>query len=301
MNKFFLPCILLLVSTTYGQEIKELAELSDPLQEKAPHPLHAPEKKLLAQPTRATKAPTTTTNSIVHANATIVSPKPASSSKKIQIIQSPIPKQNISANTDLNDTEKKSLAQPAAATEKTSTIITPVVHANATIIAPKPIASEAKATPTATQLPSEQLTLATNSPITKSESKNIPHYLLVNTIDKDMITYKRHWSGPHAPTDFHVKINGTKLPNALIENSTKNLECPTTEVIISEQDLEVELYYKFTVMGVTHHEDTKRYHCKVPPSTQKLAIKFSWDADSRILIDAIEGQTRSELTIVEIL
>lgn len=131
---------------------------------------------------------------------------------------------------------------------------------------------------------------------TAQKTRNIT---VTNNITKDMITYKKHWSGNHTPSKFYVKINGEKLPNNFGRSSTKKQATQHTqkELTIANDTLDVEIYFKFTYMGITHHEETIKYTGTLPHDAAAIASSFSWDNDKKIILETDKQQP---LTLVEV-
>ncbi len=133
-----------------------------------------------------------------------------------------------------------------------------------------------------------------------TSTKNPRTITIVNKITKDDITYKKHWSGHHTPSSFHIKINNEEFMNHPNKKNQRHYRArstakvPTTtptEITIVDNEVDVEIFYEFKVMGVSHRRETKQFSTTIPKGTQKLVAQFNWESDSKVLLTPVSEQS----------
>ncbi len=104
-------------------------------------------------------------------------------------------------------------------------------------------------------------------------AKKTTHKITVcNKLNKDMVTYKKHWSGNHTP-QWNLKINGKKV----ISNETVEVELKNNKLVI-------EFYFEFYALGRLHRKGTAVAEFALDPTTKDIAIEFSWDKPERLIV-----------------
>ena len=137
--------------------------------------------------------------------------------------------------------------------------------------------------------------------VKKDTSTKSPRTItIVNNITKDDITYKKHWSGHYTPSSFHIKINNEEFMNHpnkknqrryRVRSTAKVPTTTPTEITIVDNEVDVEIFYEFKVMGISHRKETKRFNTKIPDGTQKLVAQFNWESDSKVLLTPVKEQS----------
>jgi hypothetical protein len=95
-----------------------------------------------------------------------------------------------------------------------------------------------------------------------------------NRITKDMITYKKHWTGHYTPSKFALKINGQEVK----QNST-------TDITVTDNKVRASFDYEFKVFGKVQRVGGREFDLIVPENTDKIASTFSWDEPANLVFD----------------
>ena len=151
--------------------------------------------------------------------------------------------------------------------------------------------TESKPTPIPVELKEKQApsVISKSQPSQSSRQRTIS---IVNRITRDDLAYKKHWSGPHTPSSFYIKINGEefmKHPQKRAQGHSKRKTCsPPTQITLTNNEVDVEVYFNFTVMGKSHREERKEFKIKIPESTNQVAAHFTWETDSKVFLTPIK-------------
>lgn len=177
----------------------------------------------------------------------------------------------------------------------------PVQEKNKVVQATKQYTIKAKSEETQGNHQSDSIEIPVT--FTKDTSRKSPRTItIVNNISKDDITYKKHWSGHHTPSSFYIKINNQEFmhhPNKKNvrrsrRRSTAKAKASTTtpkEITVVNNEVDVEVFYEFKVMGVSHRKETKRFKSAIPQEVQKLVAQFTWEDESKVFFKPITDQS----------
>jgi len=111
------------------------------------------------------------------------------------------------------------------------------------------------------------------------EKKSHP-ITITNDIKPEMLAYK-HWTGTYKPTEFKLTVNGTEV------KAGEKYE------VSSDQTLEIHYQYSF-MNGKRTGEKTVTY--ELQKDVQNAAITFSWDNESRIIVDNAQPVKSTHIT-----
>lgn len=96
-----------------------------------------------------------------------------------------------------------------------------------------------------------------------------------NEITDEMLTYKKHWSGHHSPSQFVVSINDQEIKKG----------APTTIKVKDDDTINVSFNYEFRALGRVQRSGGRKLQFKVPKEVEKVTSTFSWDAPSNVVLD----------------
>ncbi len=98
--------------------------------------------------------------------------------------------------------------------------------------------------------------------------------LLSNEITKDMITYKKHWTGNYTPSKFILMANGQEVK-----------QDTATPIKVTDDKLCVSFDYEFKVFGKVQRAGGRKLEYTVPPEIEKICSTFSWDDPTNLVLN----------------
>jgi len=98
--------------------------------------------------------------------------------------------------------------------------------------------------------------------------------LVSNEITKDMITYKKHWTGNYTPSKFILMVNGQELKQEA-----------ATPIKVTDDKLCVNFEYEFKVLGKVHRAGGRKFEYILPKDIEKVCSTFSWDAPANLVLN----------------
>lgn len=98
--------------------------------------------------------------------------------------------------------------------------------------------------------------------------------LVANEITKDMITYKKHWTGHYIPSKFILMVNGQEVKHDVAK-----------EIKIIDDALSVSFDYEFKVLGKVHRAGGRKFEYTVPSDVEKISSTFSWDDPTNLVLN----------------
>ncbi len=112
-------------------------------------------------------------------------------------------------------------------------------------------------------------------PITQQHATDHERIVTIcNDITQDMVTYKKHWSGHHAPSKFIVKVNDQELKKGV-----------PTPVKVVDDNVRISYSYEFRAMGCVYRTGGRNLEYKIPKKVEQCSSTFSWDAPHNLILE----------------
>jgi hypothetical protein len=91
---------------------------------------------------------------------------------------------------------------------------------------------------------------------------------------KDMLTYKKHWTGHYTPSKFILMMNGQEIK-----------QDTTTDIALTDGVLNASYEFEFTVFGKVQRAGKRVFEFKIPEAVENIASTFSWDEPKNLVLN----------------